>query len=114
MWDVTTGEERGGALIGHTSQVRGVCLVGGGSSTVLLASAGDDQTIRLWNPSTDTLVHTIPIGLTVHALSQTLDTDTTAGYRHSRAAAIVVGTSDGVLALNLHSSLFAAPPNSGG
>ena len=68
------------------------------------ASGGHNQTILLWNPVDHILVHVIPLGMPVHAL-----------VRHpttlpGRGGALTVGTRDGVLAIDIHESLFPAQP----
>jgi WD40 repeat protein len=50
MWDPATGaHER--TLEGHTGWVNGVCAVHV-KGRELLASAGDDDTVRIWDPVT--------------------------------------------------------------
>jgi WD40 repeat protein len=46
------------SLEGHTGRVNGVCGVRAGDRD-LLASAGDDRTVRLWDPVTGELVRTL-------------------------------------------------------
>src|SRR6185312_7329293 len=58
VWDPVTGQPVGAALTGHTSAVLGVCALAGWDSAghpdgrTLLASAGVDATVRVWDPVT--------------------------------------------------------------
>ncbi|HEV2377997.1 MAG TPA: WD40 repeat domain-containing protein [Streptosporangiaceae bacterium] len=57
LWDLHTGTAWGKPLSGHTAQIRSLAfgtVTGNGQSgerCLLLASAGDDQSIRVWDPS---------------------------------------------------------------
>jgi WD40 repeat protein len=59
VWDPRTENEIGGALVGHTGRVLSVCALRspvksvGTAPRTLLASAGQDGTIRIWDPLTD-------------------------------------------------------------
>ncbi|HEV2371794.1 MAG TPA: WD40 repeat domain-containing protein [Streptosporangiaceae bacterium] len=58
VWDPLHGEPVGASLVGHGGPVRSVAfgtVKGNGEASeerLLLASASDDQTVRLWNPLT--------------------------------------------------------------
>ena len=105
MWDTTTLDPVGVTLTGHTDQVRAACQVRLMDGRVLLATGGHDQTIRLWNPVDQTLRYTIPLGISVHALSQHPLT-AKLGPQAGEGAILIVGTRDGVLAVSLSESLF--------
>ncbi|MFF2127951.1 hypothetical protein ACFVW1_21620, partial [Streptomyces olivochromogenes] len=56
LWDPSTREQVGDPLVGHVGSVWGICTWGGRDDMgrpdgrVLLATAGDDGTVRLWDP----------------------------------------------------------------
>src|SRR6185437_14566236 len=58
VWDPVTGQPVGAALSGHTGAVLGVCPLAGLESAghpdgrTLLASAGGNATVRVWDPVT--------------------------------------------------------------
>lgn len=56
LWDLTDGELLWFARTTHTDTVRAVAFSANGT---VLASAGNDQLIRLWNPSTGKLQRTL-------------------------------------------------------
>src|SRR5262249_28947621 len=47
-------------LKGHTSRINAVCTVPVTGSRTLLATAGDDRTVRLWDPQTGTQKARLP------------------------------------------------------
>jgi WD40 repeat protein len=105
LWDAATLEPLGPALAGHHDQVRAVCSVVTAQGRVLLASGSQDETIRLWDPATGTLLYRIPLGIPVYALQQILLA--TPPDANARAGAeLIVGTRDGVLAINLSQMLL--------
>lgn len=75
----------------------------------LLASGGFDGTIRLWNCATGAAVHTIPVGVPVHALRQQ-QSDTRAAERTGNGATLTVGLRTGILVLDLSASIFPQHP----
>ena len=58
VWNPDTGRQVGDALTGHTGAIFGMCAVtdldSGGAldGPILLASAGEDGTVRVWDPGT--------------------------------------------------------------
>ena len=56
LWDPAAGTPVGDPLEGHTDWVYGVAAVPLPDGRVLLASAGDDGTVRLWDPAAGTPV----------------------------------------------------------
>jgi WD40 repeat protein len=48
IWDPATGQQRA-TLTGHAGRVRAVAIAPGGA---WLASAGDDGSVRIWDPVT--------------------------------------------------------------
>jgi len=105
LWDAATVDPVGDPLTGHTDQVRAVCQVRTADGRVLLASGAHDHTIRLWNPVNSAPIQTIPLGIPVHALSQHPRTERF-DRQSDGGTTLIVGTRDGVLAINLHESLF--------
>ena len=58
IWDPGTGQQRA-VLEGHQSEIGGVCPITVAGQE-MLASAGDDGTVRIWDPATGTCLLTIP------------------------------------------------------
>jgi WD40 repeat protein len=105
LWHPDTGQVA--VLAGHTDQVRAVAPVTAADGATLLASGGHDGTVRLWHPATGQPIHTVPLGIPVHALLQQPSGD------HSRqrtdgGATVTVGLRTGILSLDLNRSMF--PP----
>jgi WD40 repeat protein len=105
MWDPLSGEQIGQPLIGHADQVRAVICAIAVDGRSLLISGGHDGTVRLWNPRDGALLHTIPLRIPVHSLLQRGPDDNSL-KRTDGGATITVGLRAGILALDLHSSLF--------
>ncbi|MER5224562.1 WD40 repeat domain-containing protein [Streptomyces flaveus] len=109
LWDVRTGQQVTAPLTGHTDQVRAVACATAADGRTLLASGGFDGTIRLWNGATGAAVHTIPVGVPVHALRQQ-QSDTRAAERTGNGATLTVGLRTGILVLDLSASIFPQHP----
>ncbi|WP_225826530.1 WD40 repeat domain-containing protein [Streptomyces naphthomycinicus] len=105
LWDVRTGSQITAPLTGHGDQVRAVARATAGDGRTLLVSGGFDGTIRLWNCATGAAVHTIPVGVPVHALRQQ-QPDARATERTGNGATLIVGLRTGILVLDLSASLF--------
>jgi WD40 repeat protein len=105
LWDIDTGRIIADPLLGHTDQVRTVIAVSILDGRSVLASGGHDGTIRLWHPSSGEPVHTIPLGIPVHALLQQRP-DERSRERTQDGASITVGLRTGVLTLDLNQSIF--------
>ncbi|MFF4873223.1 hypothetical protein [Streptomyces sp. NPDC000961] len=88
---MTVRDPRTGAVVartaGHETAANALAAVDLGGR-VLLASAGTDRTVRLWDPSTGALAEEIPVRHPAYALAWT-------------AGRLVVGLERGVLALSL-------------
>jgi WD40 repeat protein len=107
LWDPLIGQQIGQPLTGHTDQVRALACVTAAGVRALLVSGGHDGTVRLWNPATGQHLRAIPLAAPVHALLQQ-PPDPRSRERTDNGATVTVGLRTGVLALDLHSSLF--PP----
>jgi WD40 repeat protein len=68
IWDPATGELRQ-TLEGHTAGVWSVCAVASDGNT-LLASCADDATLRVWEPGASQALHTIPVHLVPHVVTE--------------------------------------------
>nr|WP_272919712.1 caspase family protein [Streptomyces sp. SID4945] len=53
IWDAVTGENLHGPLPAHTAQVTGLATLCAASGEALVATASEDETVRLWNLGTD-------------------------------------------------------------
>ncbi|MGX9921900.1 caspase family protein [Streptomyces sp. NPDC002248] len=53
IWDAVTGENLHGPLPAHTAQVTGLATLCAASGEALVATASDDETVRLWYLGTD-------------------------------------------------------------
>jgi WD40 repeat protein len=105
IWDPLAGRQTRQPLRGHTDQVRAVTTATSTDGRALLISGSHDGTVRLWHPGTGAPVYTIPLGIPVHALLQQ-EPDQRSAERTGGGATITAGLRTGILALDLHSSLF--------
>jgi WD40 repeat protein len=95
LWDPSTGQPVGDPLTGHTSLVNAVAAVSMADGRTLLGTAGDDETVRLWDIRGASLI-TIWVGASVHGLAPT-------GPAH-----LAVAMDDGLTVIALGESLI--PP----
>ncbi|GGZ35127.1 WD40 repeat domain-containing protein [Streptomyces poonensis] len=109
LWDVCTGRPVTAPLTGHTDQVRALTCTTATDGRTLLVSGSFDGTVRLWDCMTGAAVHTIPVGVPVHALRQQRP-DTRATERTAHGATVTVGLRTGVLVLDLSASIFPQRP----
>jgi WD domain, G-beta repeat len=109
LWDPLIGQQIGQPLTGHTDQVRALACVTAAGGRALLVSGGHDGTVRLWNPATGQHLRAIPLAAPVHALLQQ-PPNQPSRERTGNGATVTVGLRTGVLALDLHLSLFPGPP----
>jgi WD40 repeat protein len=107
LWDPATRRPAGEPLAGHAGQVRAVAAVSRQDGATLLASGGTDGNVCLWHPGSRQLVKTIPIGLPICDLVSGIG-DPAAQRRTDRGAIIVVGTTQGIIAIDLNANLFTA------
>ena len=107
LWNPETGEPAADPLAGHTDQVRAVITATAPGGRTILVSGSHDGTVRLWHPTTGELIHTIPLGVPVHALLQQ-QPDERSRQRTDDGASITVGLRTGVLTLDLNQSMFPA------
>jgi WD40 repeat protein/transcriptional regulator with XRE-family HTH domain len=105
LWDPLSGQQIGQPLAGHTDQVRAVTYVTSIDGRTLLVSGSHDCTVRLWHPGTGAAVYRIPLRRAVHALLQQKP-DRRSVERTDGGTTVTVGLRTGILALDLHSSLF--------
>ncbi|GAA1989822.1 AAA family ATPase [Kitasatospora viridis] len=94
LWDPETGEMLR-AFRDHTGPVRAVCPIVLGDRT-LLASAGKDNTVRLWDARSPHSVLVIPVRSPAFSVIQA-------------KGLLLVGLSDGLLALNVSSPPSRVP-----
>ncbi|MFF2127950.1 WD40 repeat domain-containing protein, partial [Streptomyces olivochromogenes] len=112
LWDPRGGGPIGSALRGHTDQVRAVVAVTAADGRTALASGGHDGTVRLWDPATAEPLHVIPLGIPVQALLPQ-PPEARSSERTGGGATVEVGLRTGILALDLHGSLFPGSPDPG-
>jgi len=105
LWDPATRRPAGGPLAGHAGQVRAVAAVGRQDGATLLASGGMDGNVCLWHPGSRQLVRTIPIGVPICDLVGGI-ADPASLRRTDGGAMIVVGTTQGIMAIDLNAKLF--------
>jgi WD40 repeat protein len=91
-------------LTGHVGQVRSVCQLTN-AGRVLLASAGDDGTIRLWDIEEASCVYIIPVGLPVRAIAPLGVPERLLQHTECETA-LLVGTQEGPLVIALHASFW--------
>jgi WD40 repeat protein len=112
LWDPLTGQQVGQPLAGHTDQVRALAVATTPDGHTLLVSGSHDGTVRLWHPTTGQSIHTIPLGIPVHALLyQRPDPDSL--RRTDNGATLTVGLRTGILSLDLNRALFPTASGSG-
>jgi WD40 repeat protein len=105
LWHPAISQPAGTPLEGHTDQVRAVICAASADGRVLLISGSHDGTVRLWHPGTGALVYTIPLGIPVHALLPQSPGPRSI-ERTGGGTTITVGLRTGILALDIHGSLF--------
>lgn len=91
LWDAETAEQVS-VLEGHTDWVRSLAYNADGS---ILASGGDDKTIRLWDVATLKELHTIQMAGPVDRLAFTPDGKTLASTDGNTAGALLWDTATG-------------------
>ncbi|MFI0938590.1 WD40 repeat domain-containing protein [Streptomyces sp. NPDC021020] len=108
LWDPVTARQII-ELSGHTDQVRAIACITAADGRTLLASGSFDGTVRLWDHTSGAAVHTIPLGVPVHALRRQ-PADRRRLERTDHGATLTVGLRTGILALDVNSCLFPARP----
>ena len=94
-WAAAKPQAELAVLRGHDGYVNAVCTMPAGGRT-LLASAGDDPTVRLWDPQTGTRTATVPTHYAALAVTGVPDS-------------LAIGLDAGVLVISLDPSLVTAP-----
>ncbi|WP_158079161.1 hypothetical protein [Actinomadura sp. CNU-125] len=82
---------------GHEGRVQALALCPRADGTPLLLSAGEDGTVRAWDPLARTRLRTIPLGAPCRSLCVVPGDPGTPDAR----GVLVVGMDDGLLALDL-------------
>ncbi|MFC6023854.1 hypothetical protein ACFP2T_47845, partial [Plantactinospora solaniradicis] len=59
LWAAVSPRTERNTLTGHTHAVKAVCVVPAGSGYHLLATASDDGSARIWDPTDGQLIHTL-------------------------------------------------------
>ena len=95
-WAAAKPQAELAVLRGHDGYVNAVCTMPAGGRT-LLASAGDDPTVRLWDPQTGTRTATVPTHYAALAVTGV-------------AGSLAIGLDAGVLVISLDPSLTPALP----
>jgi WD40 repeat protein len=86
MWDPVSGEQVAN-LEGHHGVINALCSITAGGRT-LLASSGDDRTVRIWDPLTSRCAIVVPVHRVARAMA-------------SVNGSVAVGLDAGILVMKL-------------